>query len=201
MITVEVFILLKNSYYYYFYYYCYVYFVKCPLNTIPCRVISYNLRHREVKFQALHDCSTIFDHIDSTRHNRWAIPFNTIFCNSCKQGFPGIRLIWPSVFFFIIPNAPITTGIIVSFKCHIFCISISKSLYLLIFSYSLIDRFLSDGTVTSINTIVVIIISVLKSRASQSAVLLILDSLTLGKGYRLPNFGMNWWNQKQRYST
>ena len=89
--------------------------------------------------------------MDSTRRSKPAVPFSTIFCDSCRQGFPGICLIWSSIFFFIIPNAPTATGIAIAFKCHIFYISICKSLYLIIFSYSLSDRFISEGTVMSIN--------------------------------------------------
>ena len=49
------------------------------------------------------------------------------------------------------PNATITTGITVVFKCHIFYISISRPLYLLAFSYFLSETFLSEGTVISIS--------------------------------------------------
>ena len=52
--------------------------------------------------------------------------------------------------FFIIPGAPTTTGIVLISRCHIFSISISRLLYLLL-SNSLAAVFLSDGTLMSIN--------------------------------------------------
>ena len=56
-----------------------------------------------------------------------------------------------SIPFLMVPSAPITMGIISVFIFHILCISISRSLYLLFFSISLIETFLSHGTVMSIN--------------------------------------------------
>ena len=50
---------------------------------------------------------------------------NTIFCILNKNGFPGIFLIYESVFFLIILSASITTGIGAVFKYHIPAISIS----------------------------------------------------------------------------
>ena len=51
----------------------------------------------------------------------------------------------------MVPSAPITMGITSVFIFHIRCISISRSLYLLFFSISLLDTFLSHGTVMSIS--------------------------------------------------
>ena len=56
-----------------------------------------------------------------------------------------------SIPFLMVPSAPITMGITSVFIFHILCISISRSLYLLFFSISLIETFLSHGTVMSIN--------------------------------------------------
>lgn len=52
---------------------------------------------------------------------------------------------------FISPKAPTTTGIVLVFKCHIFSISISGSLYLLIFSIIFTEMFLSLGMFISIS--------------------------------------------------
>ena len=51
--------------------------------------------------------------------------------------------------FLITPNAPMTTGIISVFICHILVISISRSLYFDIFSKPLVEVFLSEGIATS----------------------------------------------------
>ena len=53
--------------------------------------------------------------------------------------------------FFTVPSALTTTGITTVFLCHIFCISSSRSLYLLFLSISFSAMFLSDGTVHSIS--------------------------------------------------
>ena len=49
----------------------------------------------------------------------------------------------------IVPSAPITMGITSVFIFHIRCISTSRSSYLLFFSISLLDTFLSHGSVMS----------------------------------------------------
>ena len=52
--------------------------------------------------------------------------------------------------FLITPNAPMTTGIISVLICHILVISISRSLYLDIFSETLVEEvFLSEKIATS----------------------------------------------------
>ena len=56
-----------------------------------------------------------------------------------------------SIPFLMVPSAPITMGITYVFIFYILCISISRSLYLLFFSISLIETFLSHDTVMSIN--------------------------------------------------
>ena len=53
--------------------------------------------------------------------------------------------------FLNVPSAPTTTGRTFIFTFHILLISISKSLYLLIFSASLSAMFLSSGTEASIS--------------------------------------------------
>ena len=55
-----------------------------------------------------------------------------------------------SVSFLIIPSAPTITGTVVVFRCYIFSISISMSLYLIISVYFLINMLLSVGTDISI---------------------------------------------------
>ena len=79
--------------------------------------------------------------------------------------FPGILLLNFSEPFLITLNAPKTTGIISVFICHILVISISRSLYLGIFSETLVKVFLSDGIATSMRMhelfIIIIIIIVI----------------------------------------
>ena len=69
--------------------------------------------------------------------------------NFLEVVFPGISLLNFSEPFLITLNAPMTTGIISVFICHILVISISRSLYLGIFSKTLVKVFLSDGIATS----------------------------------------------------
>ena len=59
--------------------------------------------------------------------------------------FPRISLTTFSEPFLITPNAPITTGIISVFICHILVISISRYLYLESFSETLVEVLLSEG--------------------------------------------------------
>ena len=59
--------------------------------------------------------------------------------------FPRISLTTFSEPFLITPNAPITTGIISVFICHILVISISRSLYFERFSETLVEVLLSEG--------------------------------------------------------
>ena len=66
-----------------------------------------------------------------------------------------------SIPFLMVPSAPITMGITSVFIFHILCISISRFLYLLFFSISLLDTFLSQGTVISISLQVEFILSLI----------------------------------------
>ena len=75
---------------------------------------------------------------------------STIFCIPCSDGLPKICSITFWVSFFIMPRAPITTGIVLILNFYIFVTSISRSLYLESFWNSLREIFLSAGTVTSI---------------------------------------------------
>ena len=77
--------------------------------------------------------------------------FKTIFWTFSNLGFPGICSRNLSVSFFIRPSAPITTGKVLVFRCHIFSTSISKSLYLESFSNTFAETFLSEGILMSIN--------------------------------------------------
>ena len=47
-----------------------------------------------------------------TFQSTWAVLVSTIFCIPCKEGLPGIWSMKFCVLFLIIPNAPITAGII-----------------------------------------------------------------------------------------
>ena len=55
-----------------------------------------------------------------------------------------------SVHFLIMPKAPAINGSVIVFRSHIFSISISRSLYLLICSYSWNYMILSVGTDLSV---------------------------------------------------
>ena len=60
----------------------------------------------------------------------WAVLVSTIFCISCSDALPGI---WSTKFwmpFFIMPRAPITTGITFVLSFHIFVTVVLRSLYL-----------------------------------------------------------------------
>ena len=89
--------------------------------------------------------------MDSAFRRICAVPVRTIFWISYRLGLPGIILRYLSTPFFMTPRAPTTTGIVVVLSCHIFVVSISRSLYLDSFSNSFRDIFLSDGMVISIS--------------------------------------------------
>ena len=69
-------------------------------------------------------------HIDSILPRRWAVLQSEIFCISYWLGLPIILCL--SLLFLIIHRAPIITHTVVVLRWHIFLISISGSLYLLI---------------------------------------------------------------------
>ena len=71
------------------------------------------------KLLSVLDWKSFPEHMNSTHEHE--------FCISKKDGF--LFLIRVSVFFFIIPSAPITIGIVVVFKCYILTITIFRSLY------------------------------------------------------------------------
>ena len=80
----------------------------------------------------------------------WAVLVSTIFCISCKEGLPGIWSMKFCIPFLIIPNAPITTGMIFVLSFHILVTSISRSLYFESFWNSFNEMFRSESTATSI---------------------------------------------------
>ena len=65
---------------------------------------------------------------------------------SCKQGLPGISSMKFCVPFLIIPNAPITTGIIFVLSFHILVASISRTFYFESFWNTFNEMFWSEGT-------------------------------------------------------
>lgn len=103
------------------------------------------------------DCIIIINYVSSLCSNVYilftlimlsrveeAVPYITVFFIFCQQRFPGILLMFSSVPFWIILSAPIIIGITVVLRCHIFWIS--TSLYLLILLYSLTDIVLYEST-------------------------------------------------------
>ena len=98
----------------------------------------------------LWDVGIFFRHIDSTLQIRWAVTQNESFCVSCRLGLPDIFLICLFVPFLTIPKALAITDTMVVLRCYIFSISISRTLYLLILSYSLTDMSFSIRTDISI---------------------------------------------------
>ena len=78
---------------------------------------------------------------------------SAIFCSSLILMLLGICLVYFSKPFFISPNAPITTGIVVAFILHIRSISISRSLYFDSFSVTLTEVFFSVGIDISLDLV------------------------------------------------
>ena len=76
-------------------------------------------------------------HVESILQKRWAVSQSAIFCISYWLELSGILLMCLSVRFLIITSAPTITGTVVVLRCHIFSISISRFLYLLIYDYLL----------------------------------------------------------------
>ena len=92
----------------------------------------------------------ILIHIDSTLLRIWAVlQRSSFFYISYRLTLPGILIICLSVSFLIIPSAPTITGTVGVLMCHIFSISISRFLHLLILLYSLVNM-LSVATDTRI---------------------------------------------------
>ena len=72
----------------------------------------------------------------STFRSMCAVPNMAVFCSSLTSCFPGMLLTYFLNDFEIDPVAPIITGITYVFTFHMRCISIVRSLYLLLTSYS-----------------------------------------------------------------
>ena len=87
-----------------------------------------------------------FSYNDRILLRRWALSQSAMFCTWYWLGLPGILQTCLSALFFIIPRA----STVVVIRCHIFSISISQSLYLLMLLYSLTGMLLSVGTDKSI---------------------------------------------------
>ena len=81
----------------------------------------------------------------------WAVPNKVIFCSSWIFNSAGTFVMWLCSSLEITPSAPITIGIVTVDRFHILFISISRFLYLDIFSNSLTEMFLSAGTAISIS--------------------------------------------------
>ena len=90
----------------------------------------------------------VLDWDDFSESVRGAWRYN--FFISCKEGLPGIWSMILCVPFSIIPNAPITTGIIFILSFHILVNSIARSLYFESFWNYFNRMFWSEGTATSI---------------------------------------------------
>ena len=75
----------------------------------------------------------------------WEVLVSTTFYISCQEGLPGIWSMKFCVPFLIIPNAPITTGIIFVLRFNILVTSISRSLYFESFWNSFNAMFWSEG--------------------------------------------------------
>ena len=71
-----------------------------------------------------------------------------VFCSESTECFPGMTSIFFLKPFVNISVAPIITGIILHFRCHICCISIHKFLYFSFFSPFFNMTFLSVGIAT-----------------------------------------------------
>ena len=68
--------------------------------------------------------------MDSAFLKMWDVPSSVIFCSSWILVSPEIFWKYLSIPFFVSPNTPITTGIVVAFILLIRSTSISRSLYL-----------------------------------------------------------------------
>ena len=87
--------------------------------------------------------------MDRTFRSMWAVPNKVIFCIWSGQTLKGRRSRCFMNSVDVVPSAPTTTGITLVLVFHIRAISISRSLYLLIFSTSFLETFTSAGTATS----------------------------------------------------
>ena len=83
--------------------------------------------------------------MERTRLRRWAVEKGVIFCSSCTLMLSGILLVWFSMSFFMVPRAPIATGIVVVLSSHIRSTSIPKALYLVSFSVVFTEVLVSRG--------------------------------------------------------
>ena len=83
--------------------------------------------------------------MERTRLRRWAVEKGVIFWSSCTLMLSGILLVWFSMSFFMVPRAPIATGIVVVLSSHIRSTSIPKALYLVSFSVVLTEVLVSRG--------------------------------------------------------
>ena len=73
-----------------------------------------------------------FSHTDPTLLRRGAVPQRAIVRCSYRLGLLGVLIIFLSVLFMIIPKGPIIIDTMDVLRCHMFSISISRFLYLLI---------------------------------------------------------------------
>ena len=82
----------------------------------------------------------------------WAVPSSVVFCTVLKCIRGEICFRFSSSLLLTVPNAPITTGIVrIFFKFQHFCSSISRSLYLMIFSASFLVILAQLGTAISMS--------------------------------------------------
>lgn len=84
---------------------------------------------RVLKERVIYAQVGLFISIESVLHSIGALPRKVIFCFSGMLICQGILLGWFSVPFFIIPSAPITTGINILLSFHIVVTSIYRSFY------------------------------------------------------------------------
>ena len=68
----------------------------------------------------------------STLRSMCAVPNMAVFCSSLTSWFPGMLLTYFLNDFEMVPVAPIVTGITFVFTFHMRCISIVRSLYIII---------------------------------------------------------------------
>ena len=173
----------------------------------------------------------LFVHQPSANHApgaSWSVTHShsQSFCSYTKhltiRADPSMEIFWISVTvvlsdtflmsstipFFTVPSAPTTTGITTVSLCHIFCISSSRSLYLLFLSISFSAMFLSDWTVHSISLQVeftesltmmpglfaVIVLSVLTGMSHMMVMLLSLLCITVSGScsYHLSVISISW---------
>ena len=74
----------------------------------------------------------------STFRSMCAVPNMAVFCSSLTSCFPGMLLTYLLNDFEIFPVAPIITGITFVFTFHMRCISVVRSLYIIIIIISLL---------------------------------------------------------------